>query len=258
MMDIQKIDRCEKNLYNLVEEFLSSEFANFNERFHTYTNSPEGIIQFREMTDCSDYAPFHADLYNLALIHYLCKNENIDTLCELGTYCGGTSYYSANFLGLETYTCEPLAEHFIKSNNLLSRVDRIHNYNEKSVDFLVRNIGQDKMPLFYVDSHCYGFEFELIKELEIILSNYKRGVIIIDDFKIPGRDDITYCWNEEGQTCSMGYIEETLKKFNINTVYLSYQPIRTSTVHPLCGYCVISINNPLDLPDYLAMKTYTF
>lgn len=129
----------------------------------------------------------------------------------------------------------------ITFSRLFDRVEAI-DVNQNYLDFVKERLGRkkninfhlgnspevlkdllpslkDKRPLFYLDAHWQSF-WPLHDELSIIGTNFKDNcIIIIDDFKVPNRPDITY--DKYGKDeCSMEYIRDQL-----DLVFTSYDLI---------------------------------
>ena len=243
MLSKEDLHVLHKNLYAGVEEYRTSgSVVQFKEAAAKYTQNSN-----------HSYVPFHADLYNLSLVHHLIENKDVDMVCELGTYYGGTAYYVGNCLETETHTCEPYKRHHIIASENLSHLPTVTLYRERSLEFLERAPVPNRTPLFYVDSHGYGFDLEIAKEIESILSKHTSGFILIDDFKIPDQNQFGYEQNVE-----MSTIQSVLTTYNCKTVYMSNQTDVTSPVHGLRGYVLIPIGTAsLSLPENVKMQRYT-
>ena len=242
MLSVAELKTLHSEVYSAVENYRNGSEDN--------TKFANAAAEYRNGSN-HNYAPFHVDLYNLSLIHHLIQKEGVNLFCELGTYFGGSAYYVGNLLNVETHTCEPLKKHYTLSSNNLANEKNIHLYNQRSLDFLQRDLVEStKTPLFYVDSHGYGFDLELKEEIDSILSKHKRGFILIDDFKIPERPQFGFEQNVELFT-----IQPILEKYNMNTFYVSDQTEQTSPIHGLRGYILICIDNKqIDLPPCLKMR----
>jgi predicted O-methyltransferase YrrM len=198
----------------------------------------------------SHFVPFHADLFILATIHELVA-AGVNMFLELGTYLGGSSLYMGQTLGLEVHTCEPHKVHYDTASRLLESFATV--YNETGLEFLKRwlGTGPTAVPLIFIDSHGYGFKWELLEELRAVLATYKRGFVLIDNFKIEGRPE--FGWDSaEGssssplQECSLEYTGGVLREAGVTHVYLSDYRVKTSSAHGLRGACLIPLKGTAD------------
>lgn len=192
--------------------------------------------EYREAT-LSNYVPFHGDLFTLATVHQLVSKGGVKLFLELGSYYGGTALYMGQTLGLEVQTCEPLEAHYKIAADILEGVADVRQ--ETSVEFLKRlEPRSSSVPLIYVDSHGYGFKWELLEELRLILQRPGPAYVIIDDFKIPDRPAFGFD-SYKGQECSLEYIGDTLREGGMREVYLSDYDVQTSSAHGLRGTCLL-------------------
>jgi len=194
----------------------------------------------------SHFIPFHGDLFTLATVHEL-VDAGVNIFLELGTYLGGSSLYMGQTLGLEVHTCEPHKVHYETASRLLESFASV--YNETGLEFLKRGLGSGGgvVPLIFVDSHGYGFKWELLEELRAIFATYRRGFVLIDNFKIEGRPE--FGWDSEkesGQECSLDYIGDVLREAGVTHVYLSDYSVKTSCAHGLRGTCLIPLEGTAD------------
>jgi hypothetical protein len=201
--------------------------------------------------------PFHGDIHNLSTVNYLVTRGWVDTFIELGSYYGGTTFYMSYIFHMPVISCEPLDEHYDQCIKTIAGLHDVNLTKETSMTVLQRHPFANRKPLFYVDSHGNGFKWELLNELDEILSTYERGFIMIDDFKIPDRPD--FCYDAyDGYECSIEYISPILLKHNKRTIWLSNH-VANYGHHTLRGYCVIQIGNDTSIqwPDLLRLKLCT-
>lgn len=138
------------------------------------------------------------------------KEHSIDTVVETGTsYGGSTVVFSLLFD--EVHTIEVIPEAFDKAKKNLSRCSNVQPYLGHSTAVLPELCEklQSKRVLFYLDAHWYE-DFPLLEEIKIISKTHRdRCILVIDDFKVPGRSDVDYDQYPRGE-CSFEYIESAL------------------------------------------------
>lgn len=216
-----------------------------------------GLNSFYAEDYNSHFVPFHGDLFTLATVHELVGAAGVNMFLELGTYLGGSSLYMGQTLGLEVHTCEPHKVHYETASHLLESFGAV--YNETGVEFLKREVGANgAKPLIFVDSHGYGFKWELLDELRAIFATYRRGFVLIDNFKIEGRPEFGWDTGEEsGQECSLDYIGNVLREAGVKHVYLSDYNVKTSSAHGLRGACLIALETDWEPDAKLGWKKQT-
>jgi hypothetical protein len=85
-----------------------------------------------------------------------------------------------------------------------------------------------KPVLFYLDAHGNG-AWPLLGEIAEIGKTHKDNcIIVIDDFKVPGRDDIPYDYYK-GNECSYEYIKNQLDEVFTEYAFTYLIPKRLSS-----------------------------
>lgn len=140
----------------------------------------------------------------------LAKSYGITTVIETGTWLG----YTADFLSLvfdEVHTIEISEIHYLLAEERLknsSNVIRHFGSSEKVLHTILPDLQEQRL-LFYLDAH-WGVDWPLLNELEEIARTHKDNcLIIIDDFKIPDRPDISYD-SYGGNDASFEYVKDKL------------------------------------------------
>jgi hypothetical protein len=146
-------------------------------------------------------------LETLRQIIYACK---IDRIIETGTFRGTTAEWFAQF-GLPLETVEISERFYVFSRERLKRFPNVEIFHDSSVPYLSRRISERKADpeshqLFYLDSHWQD-HLPLREELELIFHNYKRSIVVIDDFKV--EDDAGYGFDSYSpeKTISLDYVQ---------------------------------------------------
>jgi predicted O-methyltransferase YrrM len=164
-----------------------------------------------------------------AFLTYLKKTYNITTAVETGTFLGNTTVF-LSLLFDDVYTIEVVENTYQSTANQLKVFPNIQcllGSSEKVLAELLPNL-KEKRALFYLDAH-WEKHWPLREELkEIAKTHYDNCVIMIDDFKVPGRKDIPFD-KYKGNECSIDYIREELK-----LVFSDYEihyivPMRTAS-----------------------------
>ncbi len=160
------------------------------------------------------------------------KNFNIQCAVETGTFRGGTTV-AFSLLFDEVYTIEINEDTYVDSKKRLdefSNTQCLFGSSEKVISELLPSL-QDKRTLFYLDAH-WNAHWPLLLELEEIGKTHKDNcIVVIDDFKVPGRWDIGYDYyatSDKINECSFEYIHSTLK--NVFSAYSVYYIIPKNKV----------------------------
>ncbi|MGE0197236.1 MAG: class I SAM-dependent methyltransferase [Simkaniaceae bacterium] len=147
-----------------------------------------------------------------SFIVYLKKLYDIHTVVESGTFKGCTTTYFAQLF--ETvHTIEIMESTFKETQKHLSFAPHVtcHLGSSDAVFKTLLPSLKGEMTLFYLDAHWQN-HWPLLSELETISQTHKDNcVIIIDDFKVPGRKDIDYD-KYNNDECTYEYIQEKLDK----------------------------------------------
>jgi hypothetical protein len=165
--------------------------------------------------------PFNGQKFRQRIFFDLLYCFPIKAIVETGTFRGTTTALFAA-TGLPVYTTEIHPRFFSYSRlHFLFNRDVIHLYNQDSRSFL-RALSEDRsVPnedvFFYLDAH-WGEDLPLREELEIIFSNWKRPVVMIDDFAVPNSD---YGFDSYGpeKTLNLKYIEPIVSAHKLSIFF---------------------------------------
>jgi len=130
-------------------------------------------------------------------------------IVETGTFRGTTTAFFGTW-GLPVYSVEidPRNAGFA-SLRLFSQRRRIHLFEGESPRFLKGLAARVEFPkarvFFYLDAH-WRAHLPLAEELEIIFTNWREAVVMVDDFKVPGSD---YGYDDygPGKVLSLEYLD---------------------------------------------------
>lgn len=171
------------------------------------------------------------------------RQYHINTVVETGTFIGASAF-TFGLLFDDVHTIELSTEYFQIAGNFLKDSSNIHQYLGSSEQIL-RNILPslaNEPVLFYLDAHWNEF-WPLLGEIEEISKTHRDNcVIVIDDFKVPGRPEIPY--DAYGpHECSLRYVKPKLDK-----LFSAY------TVHWLIPKSIYSRAKLIAIPNSLKRK----
>ena len=143
-------------------------------------------------------------------VNMLRSRYNIHVAIETGSLYGHTATFLASTFD-EIHTIEIVPSNYLTSQNTLypfpNAVCHLGSSEEVLKELLPLLKG--KSLLFYLDAHWNEY-WPLLNELEEISKTHKDNcIIIIDDFKVPGRPDIAYDAYGEHE-CSYEYVGNAL------------------------------------------------
>lgn len=147
-----------------------------------------------------------------SIVMYLKRNYLLDTTIETGTYMGSTTVFFS-LLFDEVHTIEVNEDFQNQAMYNLRKYKNIFYHlgsSEKIFSKILPSL-KEKRLLFYLDAHWQNY-WPLLDELEEISKTHRDNcIIIIDDFKIPGRKKIPYD-RYNNKECSFEYIKDHLSK----------------------------------------------
>jgi len=176
----QFITRCKHHGTNLANRFVGG--ANLGRldflRRHKSLKHPWG-------------GPFNGQRFRQRIFFDLLYHYPIKAIVETGTFRGTTTELFAA-TSLPVYTVEAhLRFHSYSKMRFFFEQDTIHLYYNDSRAFLRSLSASPSIPkdhvFFYLDAH-WSEDLPLCEELEIIFMNWKRPVIMVDDFQVPDSD----------------------------------------------------------------------
>jgi len=188
-------------------DFGSQEFAtNFYDRQYF----PEFV------TSC----PFNCASEMSTFFTYIEEEYNIRTVIETGTFKANTTVFFASTFDT-VHTVEVNPEFYAESKQTLQQFPNVQCHLGSSPIILRKILPSlaNERVLFYLDAHWYT-DWPLLDELREIRRTHKNNcIIVIDDFKVPGRNDIPYD-THMGNDYSFEYVQKHLHRiFNEYTVH---------------------------------------
>jgi hypothetical protein len=143
-------------------------------------------------------------------------------IIETGTFRGATTEFFASF-GAPVYSGEfEPRYHSFAAMRLRHHRDRVHLMLGDSRAFLKRLASDASVPkdsvFFYLDAH-WNADLPLAEEITIAFGTWKRAVIMIDDFAVPG-DSYAYDDYGPGAALDADYLD-ALKRTDMFRFYPS-------------------------------------
>lgn len=145
-------------------------------------------------------------------ICFLKEKYQIDGVVETGTFFGFTTSFFARHFN-EVHTIEIIDQKYENAKDLFQGYNHVHCHQGNSPEVLNKILPsmKDKRLLFYLDAHWESY-WPLLDELHEITQTHKDNcIIVVDDFKVPGRYEIRHDAYGEDE-CSHEYIKNSLKK----------------------------------------------
>jgi hypothetical protein len=216
-------------------------------RLFSRSKRTEASYQFRDVG-------FHGDHYLLALVDDIIVRERIEVFIETGTNVGSSLIYLAKrHPRVECLSCEQDTEAWRRACEHARGLANVEIHSLASEDFLkllAKRPGLfQKRCMFWLDAHGYGFKWPLRDEVRFIADNFATAYVMIDDFKVPGRDYFRYD-EYQGQVCSYEYIRDSLGSRPHQVLAPRYAD-RTSQHHPLVGWGLIVLGAEYSIPSTL-------
>ncbi len=201
---------------------------------------------------------FHGDEHLLHLVEYLAGNCKV--FVETGANVGSTLVYVAqSYPSMSCLSCEPDQSAFEQASANAGKYGNVTLFNGMSQQF-IEHLSKHEPGLFseqcffWLDAHGYGFEWPLKNELEFITGHFSAAYILIDDFKVPGRDHFGYDQYQE-QICSYDYVKDALDPEKTYQLYYPTYEDKTSKHHPLRGWGLLVFgHDDFRIPEELSCK----
>lgn len=201
---------------------------------------------------------FHGDEYLLGLAGHVAGNCKV--FVETGANVGSTlAYVARSYPWLRCLSCEPDQSAFEQASTNVAKYGNVSLFGGTSQQFIEHLEKHEpgifsEQCFFWLDAHGYGFEWPLKKELEFITGRFSSAYILIDDFKVPGRDQFGYDQYQE-QICSYDYVKDALNPGKAYQLYYPTYQDKTSKHHPLRGWGLLVFgHDDFRIPAQLADK----
>lgn len=196
------------------------------------TDGIQGRLDFFRHKDLqySWGGPFNGQKFRQRVFFDLLYHFPIKAIVETGTFLGTTtSLFGATCLPVYTTEINPRCIAYSKTRFLFNGAN-IFLYKRDSRSFL-RKLSEDGAVakdhvFFYLDAH-WGEDLPLREELEIIFSNWKRSIVMIDDFKVPDSD---YGFDNygPGAALDLNYIAPAVSAHKLFVFFPAARPVAES------------------------------
>jgi len=195
---------------------------------------------------------FHGDSEFRNLIRQIISNLPVSSFVETGTYMGdSTSYVAKLNRNLPIFSCEINDDFFGVGKRQLEGFENVELHKSSSPEFIENLLESNRLgdlPVFFLDAHWYSY-WPLEDEINIISSSGMSCVIVIDDFKVPGRPEFVYSkYRIDGEKKVSGFelIKPTMNRKNTyNVLFPSYSKgsaFSKGKMGQLAGHVVIFQN----------------
>jgi hypothetical protein len=202
----------------------------------------------RVMLTSPDYLPIEAaglngSINRKRIFAELLRLYNFSYILETGTYLGDSAGYFAQTAGIPVHSSEinPLLHSLAKSR--LRHVQHVTLHNCDSRAFLCDMAGRrgltDCECFFYLDAH-WGIDYPLAEEVALIASHWRRFVVMVDDFQVPGDDG--YAFDRCGlfKRMNLALIDKSLRRHNLAAYFPSLPGREDTTPDKPKGFVILS------------------
>jgi len=203
---------------------------------------------------------YHDDAALIPLVDSLLPKVGL--FIETGTANGSTLLYTAEraeALGLPNLpllSCEPHRPIALVAERNLWQHTNAMIFRQTSGEFLAGLPADchEKMTLFFLDAHSHGFGngCPLPEEVNYIMTHWRGGYIIADDFQVPGQPQFGYDVYPEIGAIGMKMIEGSIPPESLTEVWYPTHS-QASAKSPLRGWCLLTFGNapPLEVPEMI-------
>jgi len=202
----------------------------------------------RVMLTSPDYLPIEAaglngSINRKRIFAELLRLYNFSYILETGTYLGDSAGYFAQTAGIPVHSSEinPLLHSLAKSR--LRHVQHVTLHNCDSRAFLRDMAGKrgltDCECFFYLDAH-WGIDYPLAEEVALIALHWRRFVVMVDDFQVPGDDG--YAFDRCGlfKRMNLALIDKSLRRHNLAAYFPSLPGREDTTPGKPKGFVILS------------------
>jgi hypothetical protein len=194
---------------------------------------------------------FHGDRHLMSAVALALTDAS--AFIETGTNEGRSLAYAARLRPqLPMRSCELFAEAAKRAAARCAAYPNVQILIGDSVELLPKMVAdfdlENVSPVFWLDAHGPNAPLPLGAELRFISETLRRAHVFIDDFQVPGRPWFGFDAYPDGRI-GLEYAVEWLKTGRTYLCLLPSYRERTSTHHPLRGWCCLSWGQTLVPPD---------
>lgn len=191
---------------------------------HVFTDSPAYVP--------GDGVGLNGSMNRKRIFEEMLRKFDLSFVIETGTYLGDSAGYFADTSKLPVYSSEinPILHSLAKMR--LKERPGIHLVRSDSRKFLKEISGNpdvvEKECFFYLDAH-WGKDCPLAEEISIIASRWRKFLVMVDDFQVPG--DPGYAYDRCGtfKSMNLSLIRKSVKKHDLGA-YFPSTPSREESI----------------------------
>jgi hypothetical protein len=140
----------------------------------------------------------------------IARSVEFDRVIETGTYRGATTAFLAETFGVPISSVEAVPRYREYAGHRLADEPLVTLDQGDSREFLRKQAGvSGGTVFFYLDAHWEG-DLPLAEELDIVAAAWRRAVVMIDDFKVPGDPGYGYDDYGPGKALTEDYLPKSV------------------------------------------------
>jgi hypothetical protein len=154
--------------------------------------------------------PMNGQAARLEIVREIFELCLIRRVVETGTFRGATTEWLAQFgKPVTAIEINPVYAAYCRARLRAYENVQIKNLNSiEGLKFLIDEIHDRATPIFfYLDAHWYDY-LPLKQELKVILVNFEKPVVMIDDFQVPDDPDYRFDKDNSGEALTIDYIQQ--------------------------------------------------
>lgn len=160
---------------------------------------------------------FNGQEFRRRIFKELLNVLSFKAIVETGTYFGATTELFSQ-TGLPVFSVEAQPRFFGFSKTRFRRQRNVILTCGDSRLFLRSLVDSNRLveqgAFFYLDAHWYN-DLPLLSEVELIFSNWKNAVVMIDDFQVPG-ENYNYDDYGDGKALRLSYLAPAFSKHSLS------------------------------------------
>lgn len=182
---------------------------------------------------------FNGDVIRTRIIADLFKAAGCTVFIETGTYRAATTILAKRLLSCPVFSCELVWKSWLFAKIRCIPYGELSIVRADSRSFLRRmgtSLGPTETPFIYLDAHWYN-DLPLQEELDYVASTWKQCVVLVDDFKVPGRPGFKFDRYGADELCIERFAIDPTKSIGCVSIYFpDYDPKLETGAR--CGYVI--------------------